>query len=157
MSMVELAWLAGLLEGEGTFCTHYTKTRGRQEPQTRVRIAVQMTDEDVVRKVQSIVGLGNVLKRKAQKDHHKDSFTWSVQAMDVVVALGTLLMPHMGERRRQQIETLLEAVRLVDGSVGRVRNHGRSKYERDGCRCEICYAAKAAANARRKRTPVPIS
>lgn len=54
MTETELAWVAGLIEGEGTFFC--TKRRERRYPV----IAVGMTDEDVIQKLYLLVGVGDI-------------------------------------------------------------------------------------------------
>jgi hypothetical protein len=49
MTATDIAWLAGIIEGEGTF--------GRKgHPAGQVR--VQMTDEDVIDRLHSLTGVG---------------------------------------------------------------------------------------------------
>jgi len=69
--------------------------------------------------------------------------------MGTVATLLHLLAPHMGKRRQQQIAACLAAVEEAGGIPGRRRRHGQSKYQYDGCRCDVCYQAKAQANAKR--------
>jgi hypothetical protein len=62
----QAAWLAGLIEGEGSFVR---STR---------RLRVQMTDEDVIRKAACIANVGTVTRQKARAAHHKVPFSWAV-------------------------------------------------------------------------------
>lgn len=107
---VELAWLAGLLEGEGAFIVQRVPADAHQAARIRIRISLQMTDQDVVQKVRDVVGLGTVRLAKAQKAHHKDTHQWQVSAMKPVTDLMELLRPLMGERRQAQIGACLAAI-----------------------------------------------
>jgi LAGLIDADG endonuclease len=115
MAELELAWLAGLLEGEGAFMLQHVPASSTQRARLRVKIALHMTDRDVVERVASIVGLGNVTWRCRQQEHHKDTYFWQVSSLANVVQLMKLLRPYMGERRCAQIDTCLEAVEAAGG------------------------------------------
>ena len=154
MSDTELAWLAGLLEGEGAFILQRVPPTEREAARIRIKVSLQMTDRDVVEKVRDIVGLGTVRRAKTAKDHYKPTYQWQISAMGAVAALLQLLAPHMGMRRQQQIAACLAAVEEAGGVPRRRRRHGQSKYQYDGCRCDICYQAKSQANAR--RNPVAV-
>ena len=93
----DLYWLAGLFEGEGTFCFAYGKPRA---------LAIQMTDLDTLKRVQDLVG-GNICKTKKQKDHHKESWRWymsGLKAKNLAVKLEPLLMSRRAARCREFIE-----------------------------------------------------
>lgn len=156
MSDVDLAWLAGLLEGEGTFVVHHEPARERRRASVVIRIAVHMTDRDVVERVRDIVGLGTVLRRPPSKPHHKETFRWAISAKAPTLKLMQTLRPHMGERRAAQIDRCIQAVAANGGIHVRVRNHGETLY-RNGCRCEVCFNAKSAANARRFIKPADVA
>lgn len=151
ISDVDLAWLAGLLEGEGTFILRREAATACQRERVIIRICVHMTDRDVVERVRDIVGVGTVLPRKPGKPHHKMTFQWIISAKAPTLELMRLLRPHMGERRRARIDACIKAVEENGGVHVRQRNHGESLY-RDGCRCDVCYQAKSSANARRYTT-----
>jgi hypothetical protein len=95
----ELHWLAGLLEGEGSFMPG---------PPSNARmpiISVQMTDHDVVARV------GRIFSRKPHAVRQRDS-RWRASYMVRVtgsraVHWMTLLRPLMGERRQAQINRAL--------------------------------------------------
>jgi hypothetical protein len=152
---VELAWLAGLLEGEGAFVVQHVKADARQAARVRVRVSLQMTDQDVVERVRTVVGLGKVGTYHPHSERHKDTYVWGISSKGVVVPLLQLLRPHMGQRRRTQIDACLAAVEAAGGIPQRKRRHGQTKYQLDGCRCDVCYQAKSLANSRRDRRREP--
>lgn len=96
MTEVELAWLAGLLEGEGSFL------KGPPSSTNRPRIAVEMTDEDVIRRAAQLVGVGYVGSSK-RDPKWKPTFRITVRGRSSV-SLMKLLRPLMGARRQQQID-----------------------------------------------------
>jgi hypothetical protein len=95
----ELHWLAGLLEGEGSFMAGPPST-----PRTPV-IAVHMTDEDVVARVGEIFECAVHVVRPRNPRWRT---TYVVRARGAkAVAWMTRLRPLMGERRREQIDRAL--------------------------------------------------
>jgi hypothetical protein len=95
----ELHWLAGLLEGEGTFMTGPPSSPGLPV------IAVNMTDEDVMAR------LGRIFERKVQVVRPRNvrwrtSYQVRVNGRDAVRWM-SLLKPLMGSRRQAQIDRAL--------------------------------------------------
>jgi hypothetical protein len=96
LSITELHWLAGLLEGEGTFMT------GPPSSPRMPILAVNMTDEDVMAR------LGRIFNRKVQVVRARNvrwrtSYQLRVQGSDAVRWM-RLLRPLMGSRRQAQID-----------------------------------------------------
>lgn len=95
----DLAWAAGLFEGEGSI----SLSRGRP------RIQIQMSDEDVVRRFHEAVGCGSVSGPSTSPSRHKYAanpkpiWTWQasgfVRKQDVQKTL-LAMWPHLGSRRR---------------------------------------------------------
>lgn len=109
MTELELHWLAGWLEGEGSFIA----TLGPAHPKTGTRklyIAVKgaSSDEDVIRRVAEVAGVGSVSGPYQQRPEWSPSWRWHVQRRDVAVALMRAVYPYMGVRRQQAIERALE-------------------------------------------------
>lgn len=108
MSEVDLAWLAGLLEGEGSFSID---RRGQQRYQHSTVppapfIALSMTDEDVVVRVAALLG-----KKVCRVSRHtvtqKTVYKVSVGDRATLQSLLPRLLPYMGQRRRARIEECL--------------------------------------------------
>lgn len=102
-----LAWLAGLLEGEGSF---YVRRARDRHP--RVAVSLQMTDRDIVERAKAIAGCGGAVLVGDRSRHYpgkgwKDIYHWRVQAEDHAVALMWAIYPWMGARRRGQIKACL--------------------------------------------------
>jgi hypothetical protein len=95
-----LYWLAGLLEGEGSF------SPGTPSEPSRIRIYLHMTDEDVIARVASIFGVGYVHERP-RKDHWKPTYLTRV-AGERAALLMKMIYPLMGQRRQAQIRRCLE-------------------------------------------------
>lgn len=104
-SRENLAWLSGIIEGEG--CIVQPVKPGRA---TQVAVRVCMTDEDVVYRVAQIAGVGRVQKRvrpPSMAAHHKDQWVWQVQSTADSVALLYAILPWLGARRSSTVRTAL--------------------------------------------------
>jgi len=89
---VDLAWAAGLFEGEGCISV--------ADFAPRLKLRVVSTDRDVVEKLNVILGYGYVhLANKAREPHHKDAWAWTTARREHVVEILGWLMPHFGDRR----------------------------------------------------------
>ena len=100
---LELGWLAGIFDGEG--CVSVTNTAGLSRKQHQWSAIVNMTDEDVVRRFHSIIGIGNV--RPEPHPPHKTSWRWKIAGREDVLNFCALLQPHMGERRAAKMAACL--------------------------------------------------
>lgn len=100
MTRDDLVWLAGLLEGEGTFDLH----RGRYP-----RIRLGMTDRDVVGRAATLLGSRVRVSLRAAPM----TATWHTEVSGTrAAALMELLLPLMGARRSSRIATILGHYRL---------------------------------------------
>lgn len=102
LSPTELAWLAGLLEGEGSFF-RAKRTKGGSHFVMKVR----MTDEDVVRRAAYFMGGNKILRSEGRQAHYQPTYRAQLCGARAE-ALAKELLPWMGERRASQIRTALE-------------------------------------------------
>lgn len=103
-SPCELHWLAGWLEGEGSFL------RPPPSDPRRARVSAQTLDEDVAREVGRLFG---VTPTKDQRRASGRSEMWRVLARgSAAIRLMADLRPLMGIRRREQIDTACRAVSI---------------------------------------------
>ena len=102
----ELAWLAGLLEGEGTFFTVRSQPAGCRRSYFYPLVALGMTDADVVARVAGIFGVGwrLVSNTRGKKKYYRTVATGS-RAANIMRAI----LPFMGERRAAKIREVLAA------------------------------------------------
>ena len=107
----ELAWAAGLFEGEGCICV-----RPRTTPRDGVYVTLQlgMVDEDTVRSFFRVVA-GGTINRYHPPSHRalgrKPTWMWRAGAVADVKRIGDILMPFMHARRRAALSAALENVR----------------------------------------------
>lgn len=137
MNDIELGWVAGILEGEGYFCVY----KVRPDPDDtyyQISIRCNMTDEDVIRRLLSVVGAGRVRGPYENKGKGtKPMFAYELQRRRELIPLLEAIRPHMGERRGAKIDEMLR-IHYSYSKFTRTWAHGsRRKYEL-GCRCEEC-------------------
>lgn len=95
-----LAWLSGLLEGEGTFTT--TRADGHTYPV----LALKMCDEDVVERAAAVLGAASVSLRRPKYDRWSDTYAAKISGHHAATWMRTL-RPFMGQRRREAIDAAL--------------------------------------------------
>src|ERR1700744_1320606 len=104
MSEIEIAWLAGILEGEGCFSFRGTPT-----------ITVVMTDHDIVERVAKLFNK-HVHESDGAKAHHKRIFRASIYG-DAAIAMMKIILPYMGVRRTAKINEIFDSRKIRSGYV----------------------------------------
>jgi hypothetical protein len=99
MSQADIGWLAGIVEGEGSF-----KTNGR----TGIALEVAMTDQDVVQRLQDVTGVGRVNGPYWAKKSTKPYWTWTVGKKAALARLVLAIYPLLGSRRQGRVADLLD-------------------------------------------------
>lgn len=141
---VEVAWLAGLLEGEGCF---FNVVKGYAP-----RVALAMTDRDVVERASDLMGSPQVFVRRPQNSKHKDQY-WCMLTGARAVGVMFTIYPFMGERRRAKIREVI--ARWKSKPLGRRRigernyacgHMGRPHYAHQ--LCHSCYECRRAKLSR---------
>ncbi len=99
----QVHWIAGLLEGEGTFC--YTTFQGKSNS---IRIGLSMTDKDIILRIANLLGFGSIHKIGQDSNHlsKQPQYRWEtsgIRAAGLMMTIYTL----MGERRQAKIRELL--------------------------------------------------
>ena len=90
-------WAAGILEGEGCFSIFQRPTKNNKS----LAIHCEMTDEDTIRKLHEVLGVGNVNYRPSRTSRKvsKESWILSIQRQKDVFDTLIRVMPYLGERR----------------------------------------------------------
>ena len=96
------AWFVGILEGEGCFSLKNDKY---------ISIAVEMTDLDVITKLKELSGVGKIHMR-TKRGGRKQSWIWTVATRPDVEHILQLTKHMFSQRRREQINYLLQATTL---------------------------------------------
>ena len=146
-SREDIAWVAGLLEGEGCF---------RVKRQNRaLEVSCAMSDQDTIGRLHRIAG-GN-LQTPYQRENRKKIYPWCLSKREDVVDLISTLRPFMSARRAERIDEMLLFNQENPKSPSRDGNppgHGTiSRYtsRKDPCRCSLCKAANKGQARHYKR------
>lgn len=107
ISREDAIWLAGLLEGEGTFDLHRKKYP---------RVRVGMSDRDVVGRAATLMG---ARVRSSLKPYPASAMWHAEVSGEKAVAIMESVLPHMGSRRSGKIATVLGWASLREGSAGK--------------------------------------
>jgi hypothetical protein len=102
MKAEDVAWFAGLFEGEGSLC----RSTGRN----CWRMSLRMTDEDVVRRIHSLFG-GAVYDDRRDvitNGKHKRAWQWQVCKQEEINKIVLSIRPHMGQRRGAKMDEFLK-------------------------------------------------
>lgn len=123
MSTTDVAWLAGLFEGEGCF------EIGRNG---LVRLTIAMTDRDVIERIDALVPSNGISVRpshtpvKGNGGKPRDIYAWRVSGPEKVTAVINAILPYLGKRRTARAREVLESI-----ASRPERNNQRNK---DRCR-----------------------
>ena len=98
MTKTEIAWVAGLFEGEGCIVHRHYPRRKRGGSTVR-QLVLGMTDQDVVRRLHAITGIGRVYKKAPGKPHWKPQLSWVSCTYGESASLLKKLLPYFGRRR----------------------------------------------------------
>lgn len=99
MNHLEIGWVAGILEGEGSF----------HSKENFLQVRCTMTDLDTINKLREVTGIGtfSTWHRNGKEPNRKDAYNWTVSKRNDIIHLLCSIVPLMGERRRTQIDKLL--------------------------------------------------
>lgn len=100
MTAGDVKWLAGYLEGEGTFCG--IPSHGKRIP----FVGAASTDRDVILRVRRLVGVGYVCPYQPGSLGWKTQYKWGVGRENARRVM-RLVLPHTGKRRSARIRQLL--------------------------------------------------
>jgi hypothetical protein len=97
----EIAWAAGLFEGEGSL-GYYSK---------KCSATLVTTDRDVLERFAAVVGLGKIEKSprmpRPSNFAKKPQWVWKAVSFEDVQAIVAAFWPWLGERRRQRVAEVL--------------------------------------------------
>jgi hypothetical protein len=119
--MSELAWAAGLFEGEGSII-----------PEKNLRpaaLSMGSTDKDVLERFAAAVGAGAILgpyrgQGSRTPQHYKPMFAWKISGIYQIQAILRLFWPYLGERRRSKAAEVIASYYLSDRPrLPQRRNH----------------------------------
>lgn len=89
----EIAWAAGLFEGEGSIFIH----------RDTIRMQLGTCDLDVLERFHEIMGCGRIFGPE-DRAPHKPLWRWIVAKQSEIPQASALLEPFLGDRRRNALE-----------------------------------------------------
>lgn len=113
-------WLAGILEGEGSFRAPTLKKPGR------LNVSVAMTDNDTINRAALLLQASSVRSRKAEKDHWKNQWVCQISGVKAYRTLSRLY-PLFGLRRSSHIQECLRTFLSSPGTSDDGSRYTRSE------------------------------
>ncbi len=105
LSETEIAWLAGFLEGEGSFSLEHHKSNGSYYYDYPA-IAVQSTDYDVLERAAKLMDAPGIWNAKKANVNCKPC--WQIRVRnDKAITIMNQILPYMGARRAGKIREVL--------------------------------------------------
>jgi hypothetical protein len=137
-----IAWAAGLFEGEGSI---HVSSQGNRYRWPRVQITLGSTDHDVVARFVEIVGVGRIHTQTRPNRNHRTMYRWDVRGLEAAAILKAF-MPWLGARRRAKAEEALALVAQMNVPNGKKTHcpHGHpydeenTSWFRGARRCRAC-------------------
>lgn len=105
----DLAYAAGLIEGEGSFrCINRKPARPLKSGRApEMAIQISMTDREPLEKIQKI--LGGRTYGPYHNGVRKSSYYWALQERGTISQVAAALLPHLSPRRQRQAQKLIDA------------------------------------------------
>jgi len=98
-----VAWAAGVFEGEGSvYIRRFVRGKNRTE-HLHGGFRVQMTDRDVLERIQEATGVGRINPCEPTGFGSKSSWAWQVQNREAFEHVANLFRPYLSERRRARL------------------------------------------------------
>src|SRR5690606_28587602 len=110
--MRKVAWAAGIVEGEGCIIMSEYSQDGRVRRQ--VRLAVEMTDLDVLERLAEVFGPRTRLRQRkppSLNPRHRDRYILTLSGVALLEWLQTLY-PFFGDRRKRKVREALRMIRM---------------------------------------------
>lgn len=99
MDAIDIAWFAGIFEGEGTIYLNDRGGKSKPSPIMRVR----MCDEDIINRIQQVTGVGTVIKETNLTVNRKTIYVWQTGNKRNIARLLLAIAPLLGDRRKNRI------------------------------------------------------
>jgi hypothetical protein len=114
LTTAERAYLAGLLDGEGTI----TLTRKYRGAHRHLLVSISNTERSVLAWVQKVVGAGRITKKRVYKPGHTLSYTYAISNIQAL-ALLKQVVSHLRSYKRRRAELVLDRYRALTPRNGR--------------------------------------
>jgi len=92
----ELAYLAGVFDGEGSFGI-WSKGVGKTK---QLRVNVDMADSDVIMRFLTFFKTGAIYSRQPKDPKHKLMYSWRVTHKETAIDILRRMLPYLSKRRQ---------------------------------------------------------
>jgi len=114
---IDVAWAAGLFEGEGCitgsqkYKSQLNEDGTKRKSGFRWSLRLNSTDFDVIKKFAKIVGVQHFYGPYFDKrgDHYRPQLAWVTSTLEETQSVLALLLQYLGERRAKKAKECLEA------------------------------------------------
>lgn len=114
MDLTVKAYIAGMLDGEGTV----TLSRHHKNETHAPEVTITNCDLGVLKWIKEKVGMGYVIKKKFKRDpKHSDAYAWTIRN-DAAINLLKDLYPYL-IIKRERAELIIEGYKIVTKRNGR--------------------------------------
>lgn len=100
--LLDQAWAAGVFEGEGTIYAHKSRSRSGRVG-VYGAITVEMTNEEVVRRLQEVTGEGVVRRALTRGLGKKPKWSWRVSDRAGIEEVLDMFGPYLSLQRKEQV------------------------------------------------------
>ena len=121
------AWLAGLIDGEGSIDIHRSKSKRSLQASYVARIAIGMTHKDTILRIKEITGLGYIAKRIQHSNlpTQKVYYVWTATTARTAVILRNCLPFLYTKKKHAEVAlALIEDIEIHQSD----QSHSRSEY-----------------------------
>jgi hypothetical protein len=161
----EVAWAAGLFEGEGCVAFGQSGRKGSGKS-ISAQIRLAMTDRDMVERFAQVVRVGALHRPRRGRPNEKIIYGWAAYGFENVQQVIAMFWPWLGQRRRARAREVLLATRQTQargkrplcpqGHAYEGANLVRERISRNGRaylrrRCATCRKQQARDRARARR------
>ncbi|MEL7046186.1 MAG: LAGLIDADG family homing endonuclease [Pseudomonadota bacterium] len=97
LSTSDTAYIAGLIDGEGTV----TLVRRHQNERKHLAVSISSTEKQMLEFVRSATGVGKITNKRVYAAHHRPSFTYAVynrQALQLLIQVEPYLRSYKKHR-----------------------------------------------------------
>jgi|SRR6185436_1993091 len=112
ISEIDLSWLAGLLEGEGSFMMGRNTVKGKIY--LYPKITVTMTDRDVIQRAADLLET-SLYAIPNKRDDRLNQYRAQVNGTRAALIMSQLI-PHLGNRRKSKINEILEQYGAIEST-----------------------------------------
>ena len=127
LSATEAAYVAGIVDGEGTI----TLTRTHRDESRRPVVSISSTELSLLQYIQSVIGAGRITTKVTARSHHSPSFTYVIssrQALTLLAQISGYLRTYKLQRCRLLLDEYL-AVTPRNGRYTSTQRTAKEKFE----------------------------